>query len=158
MGSHWVVCPGCGRHPWPGGCWLKKTHHKDVTLASPSTCTWNQPTCGILFGHISNKCYWKLVSQTFSCMFLTRKMIRCMLKYDRTHNLVLFYVILNRGRHKCWKGYCLHIFTNSFHPSQTSISKICSVCFLGLHIFCSLCFLRLQIFCSVHFFETTNLL
>ena len=31
---------------------------------------------------------------------LTRKIIRCMLKYDRTHNLVLFCVILNRGRHK----------------------------------------------------------
>ena len=35
---------------------------------------------------------------------LTRKIIRCMLKYDRTHNLVLFCVILNRGRHKSYKG------------------------------------------------------
>ena len=79
------------------------------------------------------------------CIFLTGKLMRCMLKYHRTHNLLLFCVILNRGRHKSWKCYCLHIFTNSFHPSQTSISKICSVHFLGL-----------QMFCSDHFFETTN--
>ena len=74
---------------------------------------------------------------------------------------------------------CLHVFTNSFHTSQTSISEICSVRFLrlqnfvvsplfikikcsvspfSLQMFCSVRFLGLQMFCSVRFFENTNAL
>ena len=71
--------------------------------------------------------------------------------------------------HDGGRPVCLHIFTNSFHRSQTSISKFCSVCFLRLKKFvvsplfilticsvrffltkcCSVRFLRLQIFYSV---------
>ena len=68
---------------------------------------------GITFNmHVKSTNLWDLVWPYFKQVlletrnpnithtFLTRKIIRCMLKYDRTHNLVLFCVILNRGRHK----------------------------------------------------------
>ena len=103
------------------------------------------------------------------CIFLTGKLIRYMLKYDRIHNLILLCMILDRN--VTTLGICLHIFTNSFHPSQTAISEICSVRFFRLQKFvvcplfitticsvpfflikfCSVRFFRLQMFCSVRF-------
>ena len=43
VGCHWVVYWVCGQHHycWHGGCWLKKPHHKDVTLPWCSTCMWD---------------------------------------------------------------------------------------------------------------------
>ena len=92
-----------------------------------------------------------------------------MLKYDRINNLNLLCMILDRN--VTTLGICLHIFTNSFQPSQTSIGEICSVHFFRLQKFvvpplfitticsvllflikfCSVRFLRLQMFCSVRF-------
>ena len=94
-----------------------------------------------------------------------------MLKYDIIHNLILLCLILDRN--VTTLGIFLHIFTNSFHPSQTSISEICSVRFLRLQKFvvcplfitticsvpfflikfCSVRSLGLQMFCSVRFFR-----
>ena len=92
-----------------------------------------------------------------------------MLKYDTINNLNLLCMILDRN--VTTLGICLHIFTNSFQPSQTSIGEICSVRFSRLQKFvvsllfitticsvpfflikfCSVRFFRLQMFCSVLF-------
>ena len=49
-----------------GGCWLKKPRHKFVTLASSTFYSHVKSTtsCRVLFGHILNHCYCKLVIQT----------------------------------------------------------------------------------------------
>jgi len=59
-------------------------------------------------------------------MFLIGKLMGYMLKYYKNNNLFLVCVISTRGRQKRQKcmanahfGVCLHIFTSSFHPSQT---------------------------------------
>ena len=92
-----------------------------------------------------------------------------MLKYDTINNLNLLCMILDRN--VTTLGICLHIFTNSFQPSQTSIGEMCSVRFSRLQKFvvsllfitticsvpfflikfCSVRFFRLQMFCSVRF-------
>ena len=70
-------------------------------------------------------------------IFLMGNVIGNMLKYSRTQNLFLLCVILSRGRHESQKcstyahfEVYLHIFTNSFNPSQTT--KLCSVRFFRL--------------------------
>ena len=66
-GCHWAMCWGCGWSCWRGSGWLKKkedTSQGCDTVASHSTHTWDQQTWHLLFGHISNKCYWELVFQT----------------------------------------------------------------------------------------------
>jgi hypothetical protein len=72
-------------------------------------------------------------------MFLIGKLIGYMLKYYRNNNLFLVCVISTRGRQKSQKymtnahfGVCLHLFTSSFDPSQTT--KVCSIRFLVLRL------------------------
>ena len=83
-----------------------------------------------------------------------------MLKHDTINNLNLLCMILDRN--VTTLGICLHIFTNSFQPSQTSIGEICSVRFFRLQKFvvsplfittiCSVPFFLIK-FCSVRFFR-----
>jgi len=70
-------------------------------------------------------------------MSLIGKLMGYMLKYYKNNDLFLVCVISMRGRQKRQKcmanahsGVCLHIFTSSFQPSQTT--KVCRVRFLGL--------------------------
>ena len=103
-GCRWAVCRGCGRRRWRGGGSLKKPRHNDVTLHDHVQHAREiNKRCHLLFGHVSNKCYWELVIHSHPSNpshIFDRKLFGHRLKYDKTPNLMLLCVILNIGRHK----------------------------------------------------------